>query len=1137
MQNFTIHCVPPPIYRIGKILLIMKIICFLICLSFVTLASPVKSQYTRMSIKVKEVPINKLLKEISRKTTYNFIYNSSVFPSLRKVSISAENETVAAILEQSLKSTGFTFKMLTEKLIVISAEEAADREIVIRGIITDEAGVPLPGVTISLKGLRGSIASTNSKGEFSVQVPDSRAVLTLSYIGFVTQEVSIEGRSAFTIKMQQAYGSLDEVVVVGYGQQNKSTLTQSVSAISGRELSNVPAPNVTQMLAGRLPGLISVSSSGRPGADNASLLIRGLSSTGDNSPLIVIDGIPRSNFNGNGSVYQTVNSLSYMDPNDIESISVLKDAAATSVYGARAANGAILVTTKRGGEGPASVTYSGNVGTQEAVRLVKPLDSYQSALIWNQAWKNEGTFAPSATGLRGYSDEAMEAIRTGSNPDRYSNTDWMGAILGGNAVQTSHNLSISGSTPKNKYFISAGYFNQKGIYKGVGLKRYNVRTNLDGKISNRLEYTLNIAGRMEKKPSTPANPLAAFLIPSLIPYRFTNGNYNFVASGFAYGNPYLDAEGAGGSVNSNADYFESSGTLSYKVPGIEGLTAKGTMAFDRYFQTVKSFRTPYVSYVINDDGTFTIPPNVAMDMASVSQAWSHFQSLTYEASLNYNRSFGNHNLSALLLYTQTQNQGENMSGYRGNLPSAALGELSLGSTVGQSTEGSSFNNARNGLVGRLGYNYNNKYLAELSFRNDGSDLFPPSRRYGFFPAVSAGWKLSEEAFVKQALPFVTNLKLRGSWGQAGNDRAAAFQYLTNYYISTTSGYGFGGTAGTPGQILAPGGIANPSFTWEKATTTNIGLDAGLWNNLLGITVDWFNKRTSNVLASNSSAVPVIIGGTLPVGNYGIVQNRGFEIELSHQNKIGEISYFVRPNITFNRSKVIYYPDAASTPAALKLTGKPVSPDAVTGYVANGFYQSQEEITSGPTPLYPNVQPGDFKYQDTNNDGKITADDMVIISRGSTPGIMLGLHGGLTYKNFDVDFLFQGAADVRTYISSYMSTSFSVFTPTAYALQQDYWTPENPGATFPRPTLSSFNNKFPNSYWVRNSKYVRLKNLSIGYTIPAALSKKMGISNIKVFLSGTNLFTLSPVKDIADPENSLSVYPIVKVYNIGLNVKF
>lgn len=1140
MQFYTNCCVPYSANTIVKYLLMTKFIFLLTCCCCMALAAPVRSQEARVTMRLTDASISKVFRNIEKNAPYKFVYNSSIFSANTKVSIDANNETVANILTQMLQGSGFTYRMLSGDLIVITREPERNTAVAVTGIVTDEKDNPLPGLTVTVKGQTQSQTSTNNDGRFTMQVPGANATLIFSYVGFATQEVPLNGRTSISVKMKQVYGALNEVLVVGYGQQTKATLTGSVSAVSGADLAKVPAPNITQSLAGRLPGLIAYSTSGRPGADNATLLIRGLSTTGDNSPLIVIDGIPRSNFDASGAVpgtSVTVNALSYLDPNDIESISILKDAAATAVYGARAANGAILVTTKRGTEGAASITYTGNVGSQRAAFLLKPLDSYTSTLIWNQAWKNEGTFAPTAGGARGYTDAALEAIRTGSDPNRYANTDWHKTVFGGTALQTSHNLSVSGGGQKNRYFVSGGYFNQEGIYKGVQLKRYNIRSNLDGKVSNRLDYSLNLSGRVENNYSTPANPQTAFLTSSLEPVQYTNGTYHYVNNGFVIGNPLLDANGTGGNTLITNNFFESSGSLSYKVPGIEGLTLKGTMAFDKYYIFTKSFRTPYITYTLNDDNSYTIPASVAAAKANLSEAFTQYQSLTYETSLNYNHSFKSHNITALLLYTQTQNRGDNLRASRTNFASPALGELNLGSTTGQTNGGTANQNARQGVVGRVGYNFKNKYLAEFAFRYDGSDLFPASHRFGFFPAVSAGWRLSEEDFIKKSFPVISNLKVRASWGQAGNDRAGAFQYLNTYSVSTTTGYSFGGAAATAGQILTPNVIANTNFTWEKATTTNVGLEFGLWGNLLGATADYFYKRTSNVLASNTTAIPVIIGGTVPVGNYGTVDNSGFEIQLTHENTIGSVNYFLRPNVTFNRSKVVYYPDAISTPNALKLTGKPVSPDAVTGYVSHGFYQSQDEINSGPTPLYPNVKPGDLKYEDTDGDGKITANDRVFISRGTTPGMIFGLNGGASYKNFDVNFLFQGAADTRQYITNYMSTLFIINANVSYELARNYWTPDNPNATFPRPTITSSNNKQTNSYWVRDASYVRLKSLELGYKLPTSVTNKLGIGGARFFLSGTNLFTLSHLKNIIDPENLMTLYPLVQVYNVGVSVKF
>jgi len=777
MQNYANNLCCPYINITGKLLFIMNLsllLTFCTCFAFAS----VRSQDARVSLHLNDAAMSKVLKSIEKHSGYKFVYNNAIFPANKKVSVNFDEKPVSSVLQELLQNTGFTYKLLADDLIVITRIQEQKTASVVSGAVTDGNGVPLAGVTVTVKGQTTLQASTNNEGRFTIQVPDANATIVFTYIGYSSEEVSLQGRTTITISMKEIFGALKDVVVVGYGQQSKTTLTGSIAAVAGSEIAKVPTPNITQTLAGRLPGLISTQASGRPGQDNSTLLIRGLSSTNDNSPLIVIDGIPRSNFQANTSFTNpinggpvTVNALSYIDPNDIESITILKDAAATAVYGARAANGAVLVTTKRGSNGNSVVSYTGNFGSQKAVKLIKPVDSYTGSLIWNQAWKNDGLFNATAGGVRGYTDEALEAMRTGSDPNRYSNTDWYSTIFDNSAYQTSHNITASGGSTKNKYFVSAGYFNQKGLYKGVGLKRYNFRSNIDGKINDRIDFALNLSGRIENNPSTAATPQDALYISPVEPVQYTNGTYHYVTA--VAGNPYLNARGDAGTFNIRNTMFESSGSLSYHIPGIEGLTLKGLMNFDKYFTDYNFFRTPYITYVYNDNNTYSIPASVASAKATLSQSWSQFQSLTYEMSLNYNHSFGSHNLTGLLLYTQTQNEASSLNARRSGFASSALGVLNLGSTNGQTNSGTGYQNARRGIVGRVGYNFKSKYLAEFSFRNDGSDLFPEGKRYGFFPAISAGWRLSEEPFIKSSLPFVSNLKIRGSWGQAGNDRAAA----------------------------------------------------------------------------------------------------------------------------------------------------------------------------------------------------------------------------------------------------------------------------------------------------------------------------------------------------------------------------
>jgi TonB-linked SusC/RagA family outer membrane protein len=1125
-----------------------------------------------VSLKMKNKPLKVVLKSIEEQTNLRFAYKSEDISSAATISLSVNHQSLNQVLTIILRNNGFTYEMAdnvviikpyrTENIINPASAVPPDKlsagqnsqtlpdaaRVIVTGLVTDENSQPLPGVTVKLKGIPFNITSTDADGKYGLNAQTNQ-VLVFSYVGFKTQEIKIDADNAaiINVKMEPSFGALKEVVVVGYGKQSKETLTGSISSISGADLVQVPNPNITQSLAGRLPGLIAFTNSGLPGQNDATLYVRGLSSTNDNSPLVVIDGIVRSNFaSANGALSPlNINPLSYLDPNDIESISLLKDAAATAIYGARAANGVILVTTKRGTEGATTISYTASAGIQKSVFIAQPLDSYTTALMWNQAWQNEGTFAPTSGGAKGFTDQALDAIKNGTDPNRYSNTNWYKAILGSTPAQTEHNLSISGGTPKTRYFISAGYFDQDGFYSGTGFKRYNIRSNIDGKISNNLDFELNISGRQEQGNNVNSSPAAStFFISPLEPIQFTNGTYYYYPN--IKGNPYLTSKGYGGYNDITKDYFESSGSLTYKVPHVQGLTVKGLISFDKYYVFNKIFTTTYNAYTLNDDNTYTLPLALSSTLPTLTENYSQFQSLTEEASVNYDHTFGLHHVNGLLLYTQTQNTGDNFSAGRVNFPSAILDQLNEGSLTGLTNSGSGLQNARRGVVGRIGYDYNLKYLAEFDARYDGSDLFPPGQRYGFFPAVSVGWRLSEESFIKDHLSFITNLKLRASWGQAGNDRAGAFQYLNSYAIATANqqnlgAYGFGGTAATPVSVLDLATLANSVFTWERATTVNIGLDANLWKDLLGIEIDVFKKRTSDILLNLSAQVPAVFGaptGTLPLENYGIVDNKGIEIQLSHQNSIGQFHYFIRPNVTFNRSDVIRYPQGASVPPGQLLQGKPVSPDAVIGYVADGLYQSQAEINAGPTPLISTVKPGDIKYKDVNNDGKITAADEVIISRGRTPQVIYGINTGFSYKGLDLNVFFQGAADAVIYLPSNITDPFYMYNPypVAFSLEKNSWTPTNTNATYPRLTVTSQNNLQPSSYWIKNGAYLRLKNAEIGYTLPAGWTKSLGLKSTRLFINGNNLLTFSHVKNMVDPESQFNTYPLIQVFNLGISVK-
>lgn len=1131
-----------PVRLPTKLLRIMRLTASLLLIASLHLSATSLAQ--KVSVSGKEIALEKLMTIIRKQTGYTFFYNDKDIKGI-KVDVVVKDASIETTLQQAFSHQPFTYKIqgntiaLSKKLPEPApAPPPAVTAIIaeIKGQILNNKKEPIVGATI-LDRTQSKATKTDEKGFFTLHNINTNDIFEISAIGYYSQLIAIRDDHFLAFTMEVNVEKLDEATVtVGYGQQKKSLLVSSVSTVTGTELAVSPTGNVTQSLAGRLPGLTAYSQTGLGGADDATLLIRGRSTTGDNTPLIVIDGIPRSNFisaQTSGNTLLEINPLSYLNVNDIETISILKDAAATSVYGARAANGVILVTTKKGSSGAPTITYNGNVGIQQSNFINKPLSSYQIAQMWNQAWQNEGTFAPTYGGAKGFNDSALNAIKNGTDPNRFSNTDWNHIIFGKTVMQNNHNLSISGGTDRTRYFISGGFFDQDGLYSAAGSKRYNIRSNLDGRIGNNISFSLSLAGRHESDRVGLSVPSAFFISP-LEPIRYTNGTYLYDPS---YGNPYLTSRGVSGYDNDTKDYFESSGYLTYNIPHVEGLSVKGLLSYDKYFIFNKVYNVPLRAYVLNDDNSYTYPATLSGLKPQLIENYTQYQTLTEEASVNYAHGFGSHNISALLLYTQTQNEGDNLSATRVNFPSSILDQLAVGSPTNETNNGTGLKNARRGIVGRTGYDFRHKYIAEFDFRYDGSDLFPTGHRYGFFPAAAAGWRLSEESFIKDNLHFINNLKLRGSWGQAGNDRAGQFQYLNTYAVSTSQGYSFGGTTAVAGSVLQPGPIANPIFTWEKATTTDLGLEAGLWKDKLSLTVDVFKKRTSNILADLSTQIPSLIGGTVGVQNYGIVDNKGIDLQLTHQLTVGAVHYFVTANLTFNRSNVVKYPEPQGVTPQLRIEGKRVSPDAVTGYKAEGLYQSDQEIANGPTPLLTGVKPGDIKYADINHDGKITSADLVIVSKGITPGLVYGLNTGLSYKGFDMNAFFQGAADAQIYLPLQSSYSFYNSTKMAFAFQSNYWTPTNTSANFPRPTVTSKNNQQSSSFWLRNGAYLRLKTAEMGYTLPGTLLKSIGLKETRFYVNGSNLLTFSHVKGITDPESRVGAYPLLKVYNFGATIKF
>ncbi len=696
----------------------------------------------------------------------------------------------------------------------------------VTGIVRGVNGQPLGDVSVTIKGTsKGTL--TDKDGKFSIEINSKEPVLVFSSVGYRSREVKVSNQNNIDIVLNEEVKSLSDVIVVGYGNRKKVNYTGAVSTVGTKEIVAAPVADISNSLTGRLSGLISVQRNGEPGRDGSNLLIRGVSTTGDNSPLVVIDGIPRGDF-------------SQLDPNEIETITLLKDPASAAVFGVRAANGVILVTTKRGKAGKSSLSFSVRSDWQKPTILPKYMDSYNYAKLLNEGSKNAGTTPP-------FSQADLDAYQNGTDRDAYPNTDWIKATLKDYAPQQQYNLSLNGGTEKTRYFISLGHVNQNGLYSNSNFGRYNFRSNIDVDATATTRISLDVSGRMENRnaPSQDANQLLYYALyaPPIFPAVFSNG----LPGSFPSGRNPAERARSGGYSKNNSNILFTNLTITQQLPFVKGLSVKGVIAYDRSFNSNKTWRTPYSVYTYNKTTKEYIPINgEGINTTSLSEGFDQGSSLTLEAHLNYQRTFGKHEVSGLFLYTQNEGNYNFLNGSRDNFLSTAIDQLFAGNDATQQTSGGANVSGRKGYVGRVNYVFANKYLIEGNFRYDGSFNFAPGRKWGFFPSFSAGWKISEEDFFKNVIQAFDYLKIRGSYGILGNDRIEPYRYLSSYQFG--SGYPFGDAGSLAiNKGLSSTGIPDPNTTWETAKSVNIGFDGSMWNRKLTFEFDWFHKRTSDIL--------------------------------------------------------------------------------------------------------------------------------------------------------------------------------------------------------------------------------------------------------------------------------------------------
>ena len=1003
-------------------------------------------------------------------------------------------------------------------LCVMFTATAFAQQKTIKGTVVDVTGEPLIGVNVAVKGTTIGII-TDIDGNYTLEVP-SKSTIVFSYIGYQAQEVPVGNQSTINVTLKEDAQKLEEVVVVGYGTQKKVTVTGSVASVSGEELKASPTTNLSNGMVGRMPGVIGFQKSDEPGGGGTTIRVRGTNSLGSNDPLVVIDGIPDRD-----------GGFNRLNPTEIESISVLKDASA-AIYGARAANGVILITTKRGKEGKATVTFNASGGFSQPTRLPKMANAFEYATMVNEI--NPGT----------WTDEDLRLFQDGSDPWGHPDTDWFDTTIKNASPMYRADVGVQGGSEKMKYYVNFAANGEDGIYKNSANRydQYSLRMNLDINTSKYVSFQLGSIARLEntKYPMKSASSIFSGIRrgkPTQNAYWPTGEPGPDLERG---DNPAVTSTDIAGFDNQKNYYIQNNLSVNIKIPWIEGLTIRGNGSYDKHFYNRKKFEKPILLYSwdgVNKNSSGLTAAKRYVDNAQLSREHSDATSWMVNGLIDYNRTFGQHNLGVTFGIEAQKKDYDFTSAFRQGFISDTKPELNLGSDVGMKNTGYSWEEARLNYFGRVSYNYLERYLFEFVWRADGSYRFPKNKRYGFFPGASVAWRVSEENWWKENVRFIDYFKLRASISQTGNDALLnsdneydrSIQYL-NTYGFTEHGVVFGGEES---KRLYAVRTPNPNITWEVGTTYNVGLDFKFLQNRLSVETDAFYHKRTNMLISRNASLSEITGITLPRENIGEMKNRGFDMLVGWNDNIGDVQYNVSLNATYARNKILFWDETPGAPAWQVSTGLPVSTSLY--YVADGIFHNQAEIDA--YPHWEGAQPGDIRFKDINNDGKIDADDRIRSDKNEEPRFVAGLTLGLNWKNWDLMALFQGATGGQVYIQTWSGT-IGNFLKEYY---DQRWTPDNPTANGPRTYERE------DQYWISSKKtyfllkgdYLRLKNVELGYTFSVDALKKAGISKLRIYGDATNLFTLDHVK-VADPEArdvNLEAYPQRRIINFGVQATF
>lgn len=989
-----------------------------------------------------------------------------------------------------------------------------------KGLVKDATGESVIGASVVVKGTtNGTI--TDFDGNFSLDGIKKGDVIVISYVGYQTQEIKWNG-SPLNVILKEDSKTLSEVVVVGYGTQKKANLSGSVAMVDSKELENRPIQNISSGLQGLMPGVAITGTNGAPGQDAGKIRVRGIGTLNEAGPYILVDGIETG-------------TLSAVDPNDIESISVLKDAASAAIYGSKAANGVVLITTKRGKTGQTKISYSGYLSFQNATNMIERMGSYEYASLLNQALEAEGM-------SKRFNDTELQKFKDGNDP-LYPDTDWYDLAYK-TGVQHRHNVNINGGSENVKYMASLGYLNQTGILPNAGREQFNARTNLDMKINKRLSARMNLSfikndysdassayyGGSSDQIIRQLNLIAPWIVA-----RYDDGTWGTISDGSPIA--WLDS---GMKVNRDNYNFSGMAAVDYEIFDGLKLTLQG--AYVNNLQNYNYFQK-YIKYNENKES----------DPSQLDERFYKWDRTNYDALLNYNKNFGKHNIKGLLGWHTEKYNYKYQKAVRKKFPNNELTDMNAGDASTQSNEGYTAELAMISWFARINYDFAGKYLLEANIRADASSRFAEGHRWGYFPSFSGAWRISEEAFMESAKDsWLSGLKIRASWGQLGNQDALSgsnndyYPALNTYNLD--SKYAFGGSLNS-GYYQRKYRLE--TISWEKASTWGVGVDFTLFNKLNG-SLDYYNRKTTGIIMDVT--VPKEFALDAYKDNVGSMRNSGIEINLSYNTKIGQVDFGIAGNFSYNKNEILdlgggdpnKYLDATDGYSQRNKVGEAMNSYYI--YRADGFFNSQEEADAYTAkygnPFGKTFKAGDLRYVDTNKDGKLTADDREYCG-SSDPKIIYGFNINAGWKGIDLSLMFNGAAGVKRLFDGYeVYGNFSGDAAHPATIWRDAWTPDNHDASMPRifydTNSASSSRSVQSDFWLQDTSYLRLKNLQLGYTLPKGWLNSVGVENIRIYYSVENLLTFDKMKINIDPESTsqrLSSYPLLRTHAFGVNVTF